>query len=204
MLPCSFDFPQSSNKSKKIGGPLAQVNKTKGDSEGSCWVLQLLSHYFRMMEKKYNSTTFCLRCGVLETAAVSHQSTVSKQNFLSFQQRIYKILINHLNPFLRLRYVFHSAGILPDPSYQGRVEYLGQLGTKNCSLKISNLRESDSGTYVFYLITDHPTEKMPDQSGIQLLVAGRGVFIYWTLNLSLWSFLFFFPFSPESPVCLKK
>ncbi|CAK6954314.1 cell adhesion molecule 4-like [Scomber scombrus] len=69
------------------------------------------------------------------------------------------------------RYVFHSAGIAPDPAYQNRVQYLGQPGTKNCTLRISDLRESDSGTYVFYLITSHPTQKMPAQSGIQLLVA---------------------------------
>uniref|UniRef100_A0A1A7XBZ0 Cd22 molecule n=1 Tax=Iconisemion striatum TaxID=60296 RepID=A0A1A7XBZ0_9TELE len=69
------------------------------------------------------------------------------------------------------RYVFHSAGIFPDPSYQNRVQYLGQPGTKNCSLSISDLRPSDSGTYVFYLITNHPDEKMPPQSGVQLLVA---------------------------------
>ncbi|XP_017265322.1 B-cell receptor CD22 isoform X2 [Kryptolebias marmoratus] len=69
------------------------------------------------------------------------------------------------------RYVFHSAGIFPDPSYQKRVQYLGEPGTKNCSLRISELRQSDSGTYVFYLITDHPTEKMPAQRGVQLLVA---------------------------------
>ncbi|XP_068591340.1 igLON family member 5 isoform X2 [Cebidichthys violaceus] len=69
------------------------------------------------------------------------------------------------------RYVFHSAGISPDPSYQNRVEYLGQPGTKNCSLRISDVRQSDSGAYVFYLITSHPTQKMPEQSGVQLLVA---------------------------------
>ncbi|KAK2910531.1 carcinoembryonic antigen-related cell adhesion molecule 8 [Channa argus] len=69
------------------------------------------------------------------------------------------------------RYVFHSAAIFPEPSYQNRVQYLGQPGTKNCSLRISDLRRSDSGTYVFYLITNHPTEKMPEQRGIQLLVA---------------------------------
>ncbi|KAK9513478.1 hypothetical protein VZT92_027006 [Zoarces viviparus] len=69
------------------------------------------------------------------------------------------------------RYVFHSAGISPDPSYQNRVEYLGQPGTKNCSLRISDVRKSDSGAYVFYLITSHPTQKMPEQSGVQLLVA---------------------------------
>lgn len=69
------------------------------------------------------------------------------------------------------RYVYHSAGILPHPSYQGRVEYLGQRDAKNCSLRISDVRPSDSGAYVFYLITSHPTQKMPEQSGVQLLVA---------------------------------
>ncbi|KAM9310730.1 cell adhesion molecule 4 isoform 1-T2 [Pholidichthys leucotaenia] len=68
-------------------------------------------------------------------------------------------------------YVFHSDRIFPEPAYQNRVQYLGEHGTKNCSLRISNLKRSDSGTYVFYLITTHPTEKMPAQKGIQLLVA---------------------------------
>ncbi|XP_041649796.1 sialoadhesin-like [Cheilinus undulatus] len=69
------------------------------------------------------------------------------------------------------RYVFHSDGIFPDPSYQNRVEYLGKPGTKNCSLRISDLRQSDSSTYVFYVITSHPTQKMPEQRGVQVLVA---------------------------------
>lgn len=69
------------------------------------------------------------------------------------------------------RYVFHSAGILLDPLYQGRVEFQGEPGTQNCSLRISDLRPSDSGTYVFYAITDHSTQKMPEQRGVQLLVA---------------------------------
>lgn len=87
-------------------------------------------------------------------------------NLSTFKQAKY------LNVSLCLRYVFHSAGILLEPAYENRVEYLGQLGTKNCSLRISDVRPSDSGTYVFYLITTHPTQKMPEQSGIQLLVAG--------------------------------
>lgn len=78
----------------------------------------------------------------------------------------------HLSPSPCPRYVFHSAGILPDPSYHDRVDYLGQPGANNCSLRISDVRPSDSGTYVFYLITSHPTQKMPEQGGIQLLVAG--------------------------------
>ena len=78
---------------------------------------------------------------------------------------------------VHVRYVFHSAGIAPELAYQNRVQYLGEPGTKNCTLRISDLRESDSGTYVFYLITSHPTQKMPAQSGIQLLVASKGTFI---------------------------
>lgn len=69
------------------------------------------------------------------------------------------------------RYVYHSNRIFPDPSYQNRVEYLGVPGTKNCSLRISDLRSSDSGAYVFYIVTSHPTQKMPKQRGVQLLVA---------------------------------
>lgn len=69
------------------------------------------------------------------------------------------------------RYVFHSKGIFPDPSYQNRVEYLGKPGTKNCSLRISDLRQSDSRAYVFYIITNHSTQKIPEQRGVQLLVA---------------------------------
>ncbi|TNN47818.1 B-cell receptor CD22 [Liparis tanakae] len=56
-----------------------------------------------------------------------------------------------LSPSVRLSYVFHSAGIFPHPSYQNRVEYLGQPGTNNCSLRISDVRPADSGAYVFYL-----------------------------------------------------
>lgn len=84
---------------------------------------------------------------------------------------------NHLSLSLRLRYVFHSDGILLDPAYSNRVEYLGTPGTKNCSLRISDVRQSDSGTYVFYAITNHPTQKMPEQSGVQLLIAG-GIFSF--------------------------
>uniref|UniRef100_A0A8C5GFB8 Sialoadhesin-like n=1 Tax=Gouania willdenowi TaxID=441366 RepID=A0A8C5GFB8_GOUWI len=67
-------------------------------------------------------------------------------------------------------YVFHSDNIFQDPAYENRVQYLGEPGSKNCSVRISDLRESDSGTYIFYFITSHPTEKVPEQRGLQLLV----------------------------------
>lgn len=75
-------------------------------------------------------------------------------------------------PSVCVRYVYHSDHIFPDLSYQNRVQYLGEPGSKVCSLRINDLRQSDSGTYVFYLITNHSTEKMPEQAGVQLLVAG--------------------------------
>uniref|UniRef100_A0A4W4GUQ6 B-cell receptor CD22 n=1 Tax=Electrophorus electricus TaxID=8005 RepID=A0A4W4GUQ6_ELEEL len=53
-------------------------------------------------------------------------------------------------------YIYHSAGIFPEPAYQGRVRYLGTTGSKNCTLQITDLRTTDSGIYVFRFITDHP------------------------------------------------
>ncbi|XP_068070351.1 myelin-associated glycoprotein isoform X2 [Danio rerio] len=77
------------------------------------------------------------------------------------------------------RYVYHSAGIFPEPSYQGRVKYFGQTGSKNCSLMISDLRSADSGVYVFRFITDHQNAKLPGQRGVnlqvtQLMTGARG------------------------------
>ncbi|XP_078109632.1 cell adhesion molecule CEACAM6 [Sander vitreus] len=115
VLPCSYDYPQSSNETKEEG---------RLSSQGGGQKYKVLSEMWCLEDS---------RC---------------------------------ITP----RYVFHSDGVFPDPSYQSRVEYLGQPGTKNCSLRISDLKQSDSGTYVFYLITSHPTQKMPEQSGTQLLV----------------------------------
>ncbi|XP_029959251.1 sialoadhesin isoform X2 [Salarias fasciatus] len=123
VLPCSFDYPQSSNETGGEGRLSAQDGG--GVAEQQIRVL---------------SAMWCLENSRCVTP----------------------------------RYVFHSAGIFPEPSYQNRVQYLGQPGTNNCSLMLSDLRPSDSGNYVFYLVTSHPTEKMPEQSGIQLLVSGSG------------------------------
>lgn len=70
-------------------------------------------------------------------------------------------------------YVYHSANVFPEPAYRGRVQYLGSLGSKNCSLRISNLRMKDSGVYVFRFITNHPVSKLPGQRGVTLQVTGQ-------------------------------
>ncbi|XP_022524405.1 sialoadhesin [Astyanax mexicanus] len=67
-------------------------------------------------------------------------------------------------------YIYHSRGIFIDPAYRGRVQYLGTTGSKNCSFRITDLRTTDSGVYVFRFITDHPVEKLPGQKGITLQV----------------------------------
>ncbi|XP_043116165.1 sialic acid-binding Ig-like lectin 14 [Puntigrus tetrazona] len=71
------------------------------------------------------------------------------------------------------RYVYHSAGVFPEPSYQGRVKFLGQTGSRNCSLMISDLRSEDSGVYVFRFITNHLKAKLPGQRGVNLQVTHR-------------------------------
>ncbi|KAI5092450.1 sialoadhesin-like [Silurus meridionalis] len=71
---------------------------------------------------------------------------------------------------LTATYVYHSANIFPDPAFRGRVQYLGSLGSRNCSLRISKLRVKDSGVYVFRFITNHPVRKLPRQKGLTLKV----------------------------------
>ncbi|XP_036414447.1 sialic acid-binding Ig-like lectin 14 [Colossoma macropomum] len=75
-------------------------------------------------------------------------------------------------------YVYHSNGIFPDPAYRGRVQYLGTTGSKNCSFRISDLRTTDSGVYVFRFITNHPVKKLPAQRGFTLQVTDGSGFSF--------------------------
>ncbi|XP_059815245.1 sialoadhesin-like [Hypanus sabinus] len=71
--------------------------------------------------------------------------------------------------------VYHtSSGI--SGNYTGRVEFLGNMQSENCSLKIGNLKESDSGKYYFRM--EASAGKWSDPIGFTLLVsrsAGRPV-----------------------------
>lgn len=82
-------------------------------------------------------------------------------------------------------YIYHSAGIFPELTYQGRIHYLGRLGSKNCSLRIDDLRLSDSGVYVFRFITDHPVSKLPRQKGVTLQVTGGQMILFKAVNSNL-------------------
>ncbi|XP_071386000.1 sialoadhesin-like [Centroberyx affinis] len=57
-----------------------------------------------------------------------------------------------------------------DLDYEGRVEYHGDQ--KNCSLRIKDLRETDSAVYKFRFITNHPTGSYTASSGVTLTVTG--------------------------------
>ncbi|CAB1415799.1 unnamed protein product [Pleuronectes platessa] len=55
-----------------------------------------------------------------------------------------------------------------DPEYSGRVENL--CGNNTCTLRISNLRESDSAVYKFRFTTNQPTGSLTGSAGVTLSV----------------------------------
>ncbi|XP_062244327.1 B-cell receptor CD22-like [Platichthys flesus] len=55
-----------------------------------------------------------------------------------------------------------------DPEYSGRVENL--CGNNKCTLRISNLRESDSAVYKFRFTTNQPTGSLTSSAGVTLSV----------------------------------
>ncbi|XP_053274886.1 uncharacterized protein LOC128436950 isoform X2 [Pleuronectes platessa] len=55
-----------------------------------------------------------------------------------------------------------------DPEYSGRVENL--CGNNKCTLRISNLRESDSAVYKFRFTTKQPTGSLTGSAGVTLSV----------------------------------
>ncbi|XP_053274861.1 sialoadhesin [Pleuronectes platessa] len=57
-----------------------------------------------------------------------------------------------------------------DPEYSGRVENL--CGNNKCTLRISNLRESDSAVYKFMFTTNQPTGSLTGSAGVTLSVTG--------------------------------
>uniref|UniRef100_A0A8C2XH21 Ig-like domain-containing protein n=1 Tax=Cyclopterus lumpus TaxID=8103 RepID=A0A8C2XH21_CYCLU len=58
-----------------------------------------------------------------------------------------------------------------DSEYAGRVEY--RCSEKRCSLRIKNLRESDSAEYKFMFMTNQPDEKYTGSPGVTLSVTGN-------------------------------
>uniref|UniRef100_A0A3B4GGN2 B-cell receptor CD22 n=1 Tax=Pundamilia nyererei TaxID=303518 RepID=A0A3B4GGN2_9CICH len=58
-----------------------------------------------------------------------------------------------------------------DPEYSGRVQY--QCENNDCTLRISDLRESDSAEYKFMLITNDPGGKYTGSPGVTLTVTAN-------------------------------
>lgn len=59
-----------------------------------------------------------------------------------------------------------------NPEYKGRVEYLGD-SNQLCTLRITDLRESDSGTYSFLFGTDVNPGGWMGNPGVRLNVTGK-------------------------------
>ncbi|XP_060936238.1 myelin-associated glycoprotein-like [Limanda limanda] len=58
--------------------------------------------------------------------------------------------------------------LMTDPKYSGRVEYLCE--NNKCTVRISNLRESDSAVYKFTITTTKPTGRLTGSDGVTLSV----------------------------------
>ena len=58
-----------------------------------------------------------------------------------------------------------------DSEYSGRVQYL--CGDNDCTLRITDLRESDSAVYKFSFTTNKPGEKYTGEAGVTLSVTGN-------------------------------
>ena len=58
--------------------------------------------------------------------------------------------------------------------YKDRVNFLGNK-ENDCSMRMEGLRESDSGEYLFRIITDDPKEKYSGNPGVTLSVSSKYV-----------------------------
>ena len=102
----------------------------------------------------------------------------------------YPSTLNHLDTTVQEAFWFikESNGIhvdlSTDPEYSGRVENL--CGNNKCTLRISNLRESDSAVYKFRFTTNQPTGSLTGSAGVTLSVTG---------NIYIWTFIHLFPTS---------
>ena len=62
-----------------------------------------------------------------------------------------------------------------DSDYQDRVEY--SCSEKSCSLRIRDLRESDSAEYKFMFITNQPDGRYTGSPGVTLRITGNNLVI---------------------------
>ena len=89
----------------------------------------------------------------------------------------YPSTLNHLDTTVQEAFWFikESNGIhvdlSTDPEYSGRVENL--CGNNKCTLRISNLTESDSAVYKFRFTTNQPTGSLTGSAGVTLSVTGN-------------------------------
>ncbi|XP_041091316.1 B-cell receptor CD22-like isoform X2 [Polyodon spathula] len=66
-------------------------------------------------------------------------------------------------------YVYHSTGTNVSTEYKQRTEY-PENKVKNCTLKIRDLKSSDTGRYCFRFETNHRSAKWTDVTGVSLSI----------------------------------
>ena len=89
----------------------------------------------------------------------------------------YPSTLNNLDTTVQEKFWFIKASnkiyidLKTDPEYSGRVENLCE--NNKCTLRISNLRESDSAVYKFRFTTNQPGGSFFGSAGVTLSVTGN-------------------------------
>ncbi|XP_055767680.1 sialoadhesin-like [Salvelinus fontinalis] len=131
------------------------------------------------------------KCGLLHTTFVSGCQTSQKcwsvtyttQSICTLKGSTVELSCSYTYPRGTVTTTFWftkwGTGVEPkdlgqDPEYAGRLEYHGDK-EKDCTLRITDLRERDSATYRFRLLTDQEGGKYTGSPGVTLSVTGLQV-----------------------------
>uniref|UniRef100_A0A665UE53 B-cell receptor CD22 n=1 Tax=Echeneis naucrates TaxID=173247 RepID=A0A665UE53_ECHNA len=101
----------------------------------------------------------------LHSSLVSHSELTSGRKQKKLLQRLNDLKLFNLVSFVPVNYNLRT-----DSEYSGRVQY--DCGQNDCTLRITDLRESDSAEYKFRFTTNQPGGKYTGSPGVTLSVTG--------------------------------
>lgn len=109
----------------------------------------------------YTSTHICALKGSTVDIGCSYSYLNNRNRGIMVQERFW---------FIRNEY-YGPVDLRTDPDYTGRVEH--QFHEKDCTLRITDLRESDSAEYKFRFMTNQYGGSYTGSPGVTLTVTGK-------------------------------